>query len=322
MSVYLIRKALLSLLLLVTVSFGSFWVLAAHLNPLYPLLFAQPRPTEKINALIVQAHLHESIPTRYWLWIKGVVTGRDAGHTILDHVPIWHPVWSAFVHTIELAAGALLVALVFGIAVGVMAAWRWGRPVDRLLRVGSYLTWSTPVFVTALLLQAIVGRLQSSSGLHPFALTGVPTGTGLTYLVGWFQHMTLPIIAVALGYIGLYSRYVRSAMLVTLAAPYTTVARAKGLTERRVLIRHALRNALVPLVAVVTIDLGALVGTTLAVDIIFGLQGLGSLFLASITLADPFQLEAIIVVTVLAVVGFSLLGDVIYGWLDPRIRMT
>jgi peptide/nickel transport system permease protein len=89
-----------------------------------------------------------------------------------------------------------------------------------------------------------------------------------------------------------------------------------------VLIRHALRNALVPLVAVITIDLGALVGTTLAIDIIFRLQGLGSLFLGSITLADPIQLQAIIVVTVLAVVGFSLIGDIAYGWLDPRIRIT
>jgi len=322
MSVYLIRKALLSLLLLVVVSFASFWVLAAHLNPLYPLLFAQPRPTEKINSLTIQAHLNDSIPTRYWLWIKGIVTGRDAGHTILDHLPIWHPVWSAFVRTIEIGTGALAVALVFGITVGVIAAWRWGSPIDRLLRAGSYLTWSTPVFVTALLLQAVVGRLQSSSGLHPFALSGAPTGSGFTYLVGWFQHMTLPILAAALGYIGLYGRYIRSAMLVTLAAPYTTVARAKGLTERRVLIRHALRNALVPLVAVITIDLGALVGTTLAIDIIFRLQGLGSLFLGSITLADPIQLQAIIVVTVFAVVGFSLIGDIAYGWLDPRIRIT
>jgi peptide/nickel transport system permease protein len=319
---YLVRKLVLSFLLLVTISYGSFWVLAAHLNPLYPLLFSNPRPTEKINLLTAQSHLDASIPARYWFWAKSIVTGGPGSRTILDQSPIWTPVWSALARTLELAVGGLLVALVFGTVVGVVGAWRQGRPSDRVLRAASYLTWSTPVFVTALVLQAGVQRIEATSGLQVFFPSGVPTGTGFAFIASWFRHMTLPITAVALSCVGLYSRYVRSAMLVTLGAPYTTVARAKGLREPRVIVRHALRNALIPLVAAVTVDLSAIVGTTLAVDIIFGLRGLGGLFVASLRILDPYLLDAILAVTVLAVIGLTLVSDLVYGWLDPRIRVS
>ncbi|MGZ4418618.1 MAG: ABC transporter permease [Gaiellaceae bacterium] len=319
---YLVRKLVLSFLLLVAISYSAFWVLAAHLNPLYPLLFSNPRPTEKIELLTRQSHLDASIPERYWFWLKGSVNGGAAARTILDQTPFWGDVWTALGRTLELAVGGLFVALVFGVVVGVVSAWRLGRPSDRLLPAVSYLTWSTPVFVTALVLQAGVARIERSTGLQPFLPAGVPTGSGFAYVGSWFRHMTLPITAVALSCIGLYSRYVRSAMLVTLTAPYTTVARAKGLRESRVVVRHALRNALLPLVAAVTVDLSAILGTTLAVDIIFGLRGLGSLFVGSLRVVDPYLLDAILGVTVLAVIGLTLLSDVVYGWLDPRIRIS
>jgi peptide/nickel transport system permease protein len=133
--------------------------------------------------------------------------------------------------------------------------------------------------------------------------------------------MALPIVTVALGFVGAYSRYVRSSMLVSLRAPYTVVARAKGLRERRVLVRHALRTALIPFVSVLVLDFGNLFAGALVADLIFRQQGLGIFFLSAISFADPNQLPAILTVLAVVVVGFSLVGDVVYGWLDPRIRL-
>jgi peptide/nickel transport system permease protein len=321
MRTYLLRRAAVAATLFFAITAVAFWVLAAHLNPLYELLFQNPRPTERIDALTAAAHLHESLPARYWLWLKGIVAGGPGARTILDHTPIWHPVLSAFVRTLELAAASLLVAVALALVTGVTAAANRARPADRLLRFVGYLTWSLPAFVTALVLQGAGIRLQQHTGFHAFVPGGPPTGAGAAYVVSWFRHMTLPVVATSLGYFGLYTRYVRSAMLVTLAAPYTTVARGKGVSERRVRFHHALRNALIPLVAVVTLDLGAIVGTTIVADVVFGLQGLGGLFLASIRVADPNQLEAILAAAVAAVIALSLLGDAVLGRLDPRIAI-
>lgn len=132
--------------------------------------------------------------------------------------------------------------------------------------------------------------------------------------------MTLPIVAISFTFIGAYSRYVRSSMLVALGAPYTVTARAKGLTERRLTIHHALRNSLIPFVAVLTLDFGNLFSASLVADVVFRLNGLGSFFLFTLNQGDPLQLEALLTVTAVAVVVSALLGDVVGAALDPRAR--
>jgi peptide/nickel transport system permease protein len=144
----------------------------------------------------------------------------------------------------------------------------------------------------------------------------------LHFLRVWAQHLTLPVLAISAGFIGSYSRYVRSAMLVSLNEPYATTARAKGLPEWRVSIRHALRNSLVPFVSLMTLDFGALFGATLVADFVFRQEGLAS-FLGRTTYdADPFELQALILVGAVSVLLFSLLGDLVASWLDPRIRLA
>ena len=131
--------------------------------------------------------------------------------------------------------------------------------------------------------------------------------------------MVLPVVTLSLGLIGLYSRYVRSAMLTSLREPFSTVARGKGLRER-VVARHALRLSLIPLVAVVTLDLGAVVGASLAADYIFNMGGFASLLVLALGNADPFELTAILVVLSVLVVTFMTLGDAVVHQLDPRLR--
>jgi peptide/nickel transport system permease protein len=138
--------------------------------------------------------------------------------------------------------------------------------------------------------------------------------------VNWLRWISLPSLALALGLVGLYSRYIRSAMLVALRQPYSTVARGKGLGERRVLLHHALRNSLIPFVSLLSLELGAVVGASLATDYVFNMGGLAALFLHSIGQADPFVLTAILVVIAGVVAVFVFLGDLAIGWLDPRAR--
>jgi ABC-type dipeptide/oligopeptide/nickel transport system permease component len=262
-----------------------------------------------------------SVPERYWHWLLGVFHHGSFGrHTVLENSAIWPGVWSALRQTLELAGASLVVVVALSLTVGVLAARRPGSFTDVLLRGLGYLTWSLPVFLVALGLQELFSRL-GASGFHPFALpTDLPNGS--YYRAAWIRRETLPVLTVALTFIGGYSRYVRSSMLVALHAPYTVVARAKGLTERRVTIRHALRTALIPFVSVLTLDFGNLFSGTLVADAIFRLGGIGSLFLGSLYNADPYQLDALLAVTAITVVGFSLLADLLFAWLDPRIRLA
>jgi len=134
--------------------------------------------------------------------------------------------------------------------------------------------------------------------------------------------MTLPALVLAVGFVGAYSRYLRSSLLVALHEPYAWVARGKGLPEREVVRRHALRNALVPFTTVMALDFGAVFGASIAVDYVFNLGGLASLVLYGINIADPFVIEGTIIVTAAIVVVFGIAADVVCGWLDPRIQLA
>jgi peptide/nickel transport system permease protein len=162
----------------------------------------------------------------------------------------------------------------------------------------------------------LVGGPHATGGGWWF-LIGQPTGG----LVDWFRHMTLPVVALSLGLIGLYSRYVRSSMLVAFGQPYVTVARAKGLPERRVAVRHALRNSLIPFTALLSLEVGGVIGASLAADAVFNTGGLASTFFVSVNQADPFQLTALLVVAAIVVSVFTFIGDALVGLLDPRARV-
>jgi peptide/nickel transport system permease protein len=213
------------------------------------------------------------------------------------------------------------------IAVGTYSARRPYARVD-VPRLASYLAASMPTFLIAYLMRkAIVGDVTEvrTFGVgppqfvqHGVFLVGPPTGG----LIDWFRHMTLPAVALALGLIGVYARYIRSAMLVSLAQPYATVARSKGLTEGRIIRVHTLRNSLIPFVSALSLEIGALVGASLAADYVFGLGGLATFTITSLGQADPFLMTALVVILAAIVMLFVTLSDVVIGWLDPRARIA
>jgi len=153
---------------------------------------------------------------------------------------------------------------------------------------------------------------------HPVFLIGAPTGG----FVDWFQHMTLPAIALALGLVGVYSRYIRSSMLVSLSQPYAVVARAKGLSEGRVVVRHALRNSLIPFVSALSLEIGAIVGASMAADWVFSMGGVATLTIGALGRADPFEMTAVVISLSVIVIVFMTVADLVVGWLDPRARLA
>lgn len=321
MLAYLTQRVISAALILAALSFLSFALFASKINPIAPLLLSRA-PKATIEKVTKRAHLDESIPQRYWRWVEGLVTGKGAGRTILQDQPVWPAVWFGLKQSLQLLAATLVVVVAFSVTIGVIAARRAGSAADVALRGFGYLIWSIPVFLLALLLQQVVYRVGGAYDLQPLPATGIATGTGLHYVGDWFRHMVLPVAALSATYIGAHSRYVRSAMLGALAAPYAVVARSKGLTERRVALRHALRTSLIPFVAVLALDFGALFGASFVVDWIFRLQGLGTLWVAAVAGYDPYQLEAVLVVTAVGVIAFSLLADVALARLDPRVRLS
>jgi peptide/nickel transport system permease protein len=313
---FLVRRLALGAVVMALLSFLSWLVFATALNPLW-VFWADPKAPEALAAA-KRAHMHDPVLLRYWLWLKGLFGGHGLGRTVVSNTPVWPVVEPALVRSLELVAASLVLVVLLSMLVGTVSAERRGSPLDVGLRTFSYAAWAMPAFLLALLLFGGGNALSRHWHSYPLAIAGPPTGAG-----DWVQHMTLPALAVALGFVGAYSRYLRSSLIAALGEQYAVVARAKGLSERRVLFRHVLRLALVPMAGALALDFGMIFTATLAADEVFGLNGLATVFLnGSYSLGDPFMIEAIVLVSAGMVVVAGILGELACAWLDPRIRLS
>lgn len=314
---YLARRLLLGISIVWAVSFASFVAFGVSFDPTYRFNVCQlsscARQGDWIRAFY---HLRDPILERYWFWLSGLFrhgfgTAPSTASFRQPGYPIGQQLWPAAQVTAELLGAALVLTVVLSVLVGVVSARFSGSPLDGLLRLLAYVAWSLPAFLVGVLL------LRGLGGVHWFNLGHVDGGFG-----GWLRWISLPALTLSLGLVGLYSRYIRSGMLVELRQPYAMVARAKGLRERRVLLRHALRNSLAPVVSVLSLDLSAAVGLALATEYVYDMPGLARYFIGSLTAADPFVLTAILVVIAVVVAAASFLADIAIGWLDPRLRIA
>jgi ABC-type dipeptide/oligopeptide/nickel transport system permease component len=331
MATYALRRLVLSVSVVVAVSCAAFVGFGLSLDPSYPL-YARPREQAIVRAYY---HLRDPILSRYARWFVGFLH-HGFGTTVSTDVggvpprlrtlgePIGHQLVHAALISAVLITFALVLVAVGSAAIGVFAAQRRRYRTDVGVRALAYLGTAVPTFLVGdLLVRAIAPNITGKyvgshfviSSTNGWFLLGPPTGG----VIDWLRHLFLPAVALALGLTGVYARYVRSAMAVELARPYVTVARAKGLPERRVLVRHALRNSLVPVTALMTLELGAIVGASIAADGVFGTGGLASVFLGALGHADPFELTAIVVMSAVVVSGFMFVGDLVVGLLDPRV---
>jgi ABC-type dipeptide/oligopeptide/nickel transport system permease component len=327
---YLARRLTVAVTAVIAVSFASFLAFGLSFDPTGPLRLS---PDQRPRQVVLHAyHLSDPILVRYWLWFKGIFShgfGTTVSLDVTGSPPrlaspgeaIGPVIWHGAAVTAQLVAFGLVLTILGSAVVGIVLAQRMRPAVDIPTRLLTYVAASVPTFLIAYLLkQALVPNASYLTtgvvGQEGWFKLGPPSGG----VVAWFQHLTLP--ALALGLTGVYARYVRTAMLDSLGEQYTTVARAKGLPERRVVVRHVLRNSLVPVVSLMSLEMGAVVGASLAADAVFSLGGLASAFLSGLAQADPFEMTALVVVTAIVVSVFLILTDLLVALLDPRIRVT
>ncbi|HEX2619203.1 MAG TPA: ABC transporter permease, partial [Phototrophicaceae bacterium] len=241
---------------------------------------------------------------------NSLVTRQPAIEVILDRIPA----------TLMLTVTAEIVIIVFALIIGIYSALRQYSLLDTILTTTSFITFSAPIFLMALLLMYIFAVNFRRWGLPYLPISGMfdPT-TGATFTEVTL-HLVLPVMSIALISIAAYSRYIRSTMLEVINSDYIRTARAKGLSERRTIMVHAFKNASLPLVTIIGLDIPFFLGGAVVTETIFGWPGMGKQFLDSLGRSDFPVLMGMLMLISVAVVVFQLLTDIVYTYLDPRIR--
>ena len=302
--------ALLPLLFIVSVLTFSF----TSLLPSDPvdLILGDTGTQEQHEMLRERMGLNEPAIVRYVQWLSKAVQG-DLGTSYFNSVSVTGAVMQRLPVTLSLTAASVIIALVVGIAAGVAAALRPRSWVDRLATIGATFGQAVPNFWFGLVLVAIF-----AVNLRWFPATGF---TRLSESpVGWLQSIVLPSLALGLSSSAAIARQIRSAMVGVLQQDYIRAARAQGLSGTRVILRHALTNAMVPVVAVLSFQITVLLGGALIVEQVFAINGLGTLAIAAVRQQDIPMLQGLVLVMVGLVVIVQLVTDVIYGLLNPKAR--
>ena len=315
MASFIFRRLLQAIPLLLIISLVLFGLL--HLIPGGPEMVAGGPHTspEARQALIKSLGLDQPLPIQYLKWLWGMVR-LDFGTTFRDGQPVTTVIGDRVSATLELLGAAFFLALIVAIPLGILGAVRQYSVLDYALTFFSYLGISLPLFWFAEIL--ILGLAVQ----HPwFPPGGQQTPGGPNNFWDAVHHLILPAIALAFVFIASWSRYLRASLLQVLHQDYLRTARAKGLGRGQVIVKHALRNALIPLVTVVALDVGTIFGGAVVAEQIFDWPGLGSLFYDSLTARDYPVLMAMLVLSSATVIAFNILADVLYALLDPRIRL-
>lgn len=267
---------------------------------------------ERINEVRENLGLNDPIIPRYFDWVSDAIRG-DFGTSLFSNIEVTDRIGQVFPATMSLTLGAIVFAIVVGVPVGILAAARRGKLVDRVVMLAATSGIALPSYVLGMLLILFFA-------LHRgwFPATGY---VGLSVDFGdWLKSITLPSIALGTNGAAVVARQLRSSLIDVFQQDYVRTARAKGLRTRVVILKHALKNAAVPVVTVLGLQISFLLGGTVIIENVFGINGLGQLVISSVFQSDLPMIQGIVVVTTLIVVVVNLLVDLAYGFLNPRAR--
>lgn len=317
---YIIRRLLQAIPLLLLLSLFMFLLIHALPGGADQVIFNPHLDAAGRAALRARFGLDQPLPIQYLKWLGNCLIG-DFGNSFVTSQPVSSILAQRFPATIELFSVALVIALVLAILLGIIAAIRQNTVVDYTVTIVSYFGIAMPAFLLGLFLQDIF-----AVQLHWLPVSGTAT-LGYTFdpFNAFFDHvlhLILPMIALAFLFIAGWSRYMRSSMIEVTKQDYMRTARAKGVSTSSMLIKHALRNAVIPLITVVAIDFGAVAGGATITEGIFNWPGMGSLFLNSLESRDFPVLLAMLVISAVFVITFNLIADILYAVMDPRIRYS
>lgn len=317
MTRYLARRMAEAIPLLLLITIAVFVVL--QLLPTGPLSIYENDPSmsaEDLARLEERFGLHEPLPVRYLTWLGAIVRG-DLGFSLVTQQPVAVMIGDRLANTLYLMGCAFVVALAIALPVGILSAVRQYSWLDHLATTFSFVGHAIPPFWSGLLV-IIVFSVQ----LHVLPASGMSTLGAEGGLGDRLAHLVLPVGVLALFNAAHYTRYVRSSTLDVLGQDYMRTARAKGLADLGLLWRHAFKNAALPVVTIIALDLPMLFSGAVVIENIFAWPGMGRLFLESALRVDYAVLMGVVTITALLVILSNLLADVVYVWLDPRIRLS
>jgi len=316
MSRYLLRRLLLTIPSLIAISVILFTVLALAPGDPFEELATNPAIPPEVRAnLRAQFGLDDPVALRYMRWSKAMLQGDwgfsfvsrvDADKLILQRLPI----------TLLVVGASQVVALILALVVGVLAAMRPYSLFDQVASTLAFIGFSLPTFFTGLL---FILLFSIHLDWLPIVYRADISATGWRF---WWEHAkqaVMPVAVLALFQGASWTRYVRSAVLDVIRLDYVTTARAKGLAERVVIVKHVLRNALIPVVTLVALQMPIVFGGAIVTEQIFRVPGIGSLLISAILANDTPVIMAVTFVFAILVIAFNLIADLLYGWLDPRI---
>lgn len=322
MKTFLIRRVLAAIPLIIVVTFITKALLVASPGDFLDTIRLMPSISrEHIEQMQRMYHLDShNVFERYWYWLWPALRG-DFGYSFTKSAPVWSLIGERVLNTLLLTGSALVFSWVFAIPLGILAAVYRNRWVDKLIGFISFFGLSIPSIFFSLLLILFAARtgLFPAGGIHNQVMWDVMTSW--ERFVDTLWHLVLPMIV--LGTIGLaqYVRQMRSEMIETLSQDYIRTARAKGLSQWRVLTRHALGNAINPLVTIFGFSLATLLGGALLTEYVFSWPGLGTLIFDALSTKDePIVMASVMMLVLMLVVG-NLIADVLLGIIDPRIRL-
>jgi len=316
---YILRRLLIAVPSLLGISLVLFSVLALAPGDPFSDLVSNPNiPAEVALALRQKFGLDDPLMVRYWNWLTAMVQG-DWGYSFISRINVETLIMQRIPVTLLVIGSSQVLALCIAIPVGVYAATRPYSLFDQIASTLAFIGFSLPTFFTGILL---ILFFSIHLDWLPFVYRADIPETGWRFFWEHFKQMIMPVTVLGLFQAGALTRYVRSAVLDIIRLDYVTTARSKGLSEKVVITKHVLRNALIPVVTLVALQMPAIFGGAIVTEQIFRVPGLGSLIIRSMLANDTPVVMAVIFVFSTLVIACNLLADILYGWLDPRISFS
>jgi peptide/nickel transport system permease protein len=312
MGAFLLRRLLATIPVLLIVAVLVFLMLRLTPGDPAAVLAGDAASEDQIAQIRTTLGLDRSVPEQFAIWFGHLLTG-DLGESYYYKTRVTTLIGQRLEPTVSLAIVTIVIAVLVAVPLGVLAAWRFGGWFDRILMGFSVLGFSVPVFILAYLL---IWLVSLKLGLLPVqGYKRLADGIG-----PWALHLVLPAITLSVIYIALIARVTRASVLETLGEDYIRTARAKGLAESRVLVRHALANAAVPIATVIGIGIALLIGGVVVTESVYAIPGLGRLTVDAVLARDFPTIQGVILFFSFIYVAINLLVDLSYVFFDPRIR--
>lgn len=314
MSKFILKRVLISFVVVFLVSIFAFSLM--HILPGDParLALGEEASQADVDALRAELHLDKPVVEQYYIWINGLLHG-DFGNSIAYHRPVSEVMAERLPRTIAIGLPSLLISVLVGICFGIISAVKRGEMIDQIITFFATIGMGTPVFWIG-----ILGIYLFSMKLQLLPIQGFTSPS--ESFGDYVYHAILPVFCLSLHLIASIARQTRTNMLDVINQDYIRTAKANGIPSRSIIFKHSLRNTLIPIITVIAMQVRVVIGGSLIVEQVFNIAGIGQLLQSAVGNRDYLIVQGAVLVISLVTVGCNLLVDILYGFVDPRIRKT